>query len=470
MGQTYETYYKQHNGDDWDIYYFRTSAAVVGETSARKFISDKIYVNGVAFNLTNPSGSGAKASVTITGANIATGVTYQEGEQHYINAGSTVAEALKTLDFYLTAFNESYPSADKILTTDNYSTTLGSVYQAKNTGLSALATLAAGSNVGFVKKTGENTFALDNSSYVPTSRKINNQQLNQDLNFYATNLYMSSDEFADTISARIIALESRVDNATQAFSIKVSTSEPSYKVPSGYLNDQFRKFDDTVILDPRNNNKLLGTNGEILLSSLEVGDDLYIENADYPDRWVSSKSTTSITFTKRIEARQSWDSITGKPSSVAAMITSLGWTDLSIASGVIKIGANTITPLTTVTLPSSTPTLSWGETSTLVTISNGAGNSYQVKVKMPSQPSYTDYHVSSVASTKTKLYLVGATTQSTGTSGVEGKSNVNCYVGTDNCLYSNGRKTSTQKVTTGNTAPNNAQAGDLWFDTTVPSA
>lgn len=52
--------------------------------------------------------------------------------------------------------------------------------------------------------------------------------------------------------------------------------------------------------------------------------------------------------------------------------------------------------------------------------------------------------------TATKLYLVGATSQSS--SGVTTYSNKLCYVGTDNCLYSNGTKVLTSDADTKNTA------------------
>lgn len=45
----------------------------------------------------------------------------------------------------------------------------------------------------------------------------------------------------------------------------------------------------------------------------------------------------------------------------------------------------------------------------------------------------------------TKLFLVGATAQ---TDGIQSYSNVNCYVGTDNCLYSNGSKVLTSYTNT----------------------
>ena len=52
----------------------------------------------------------------------------------------------------------------------------------------------------------------------------------------------------------------------------------------------------------------------------------------------------------------------------------------------------------------------------------------------------SDTKAASGSSTDTKLFLIGATAQST--SGQTTKSNSNCYIGTDNCLYSGGTKVS----------------------------
>ena len=47
--------------------------------------------------------------------------------------------------------------------------------------------------------------------------------------------------------------------------------------------------------------------------------------------------------------------------------------------------------------------------------------------------------------TGTKMFILGATAQST--SGQTPYSNSNCYIGTDNCLYSGGEKVSTAQFT-----------------------
>jgi hypothetical protein len=102
---------------------------------------------------------------------------------------------------------------------------------------------------------------------------------------------------------------------------------------------------------------------------------------------------------------------------------------------------------TTYTFTNKSATLSWGTAVTIATV--GGVN---ITATLPSNPN-TDYKASTYASTGTKLYLVGATSQSSATTtGVQTYSNVNCYIGTDNCLYSNGSKVLTSYTNTLNTA------------------
>ena len=79
--------------------------------------------------------------------------------------------------------------------------------------------------------------------------------------------------------------------------------------------------------------------------------------------------------------------------------------------------------------------------------------------------SNSDAKTASGTSTGTKLFLIGAASQST--SGQTTKSNANCYIGTDNCLYSGGTKVSTEghthsyAATTHNHAASEITSGTL---------
>lgn len=66
-----------------------------------------------------------------------------------------------------------------------------------------------------------------------------------------------------------------------------------------------------------------------------------------------------------------------------------------------------------------------------------AGTSTVAEVVSPKLLADNIYKTGSLNATATKLFLIGATLQATKS---VAKSNVNCYIGTDNCLYSNGQK------------------------------
>ena len=110
----YPASYKVYNGSNWIEYYFRTSADLVGETSGsdpRKFVSNKVYVNGVAFAFSSLPTQGAVAEVTITGSNIVGNATpMQDNSLHYLSANDSVASALGKLDKYCYDASQSVPA------------------------------------------------------------------------------------------------------------------------------------------------------------------------------------------------------------------------------------------------------------------------------------------------------------------------------------------------------------------------
>lgn len=129
--------YKRRNGDAWDDIYFKTSAGQVGVSSSRKFVTTSTKVNNVSFTLDS---SGDGASVTLYAGDI----------KISSSDNTTIAsklEALQTLDADLTAIAglsgtsgflkktaaNTWALDTTVLTSGNYSTTLGSVYQAKFT-------------------------------------------------------------------------------------------------------------------------------------------------------------------------------------------------------------------------------------------------------------------------------------------------------------------------------------------------
>ncbi len=111
--------------------------------------------------------------------------------------------------------------------------------------------------------------------------------------------------------------------------------------------------------------------------------------------------------------------------------------DAGTSSKPIYISNNTPTQVksidnTLISKSSGISTLNWDTEVTLATIAGQA-----IKAKLPVNPNI-DTTTASSEKTGTKLFLVGATSQST--SGQTTYSNKLCYIGTNNCLYSNGEQ------------------------------
>lgn len=460
------TVYKIYNGSSWQEYYFKTIASQVLETNQKQFVSGNIKVNGKSFAIASGQ---TYFSVTINGGDIVSNATAPSGHTlQYISANDTIASALGKLDKAAKDAYDNVPSG--IVTTTNWIDSIATIYSLnstqkgyENTALSVLWELVNGGDgvigwydTGFTKYTDLTSFVdltgkLDNGITI-NSKTINNS--NKTITLYGHDLELSSTDNTK-IDDAIYALQGALQGAVSGYSISTSGITPT----TTYANNLFANDTQTLTINFGQSGqptKIKDTSGnDINLSSLKVGDDIFLEDSNYPDRWVSAKTAASVTFSIRVEARQPWSSITNTPTTISGY----GITDAKINNGTITLGSNTITPLTSVSVPSTVPTLSWGGETTIGTVQ---GNNF--KVKMPAQPSYTDTKNTAGTTNKanTKLFLAGAETQDTNP---QTFSNVNCYVGTDNCLYSNGKRT--VSIVAGTTAPSNPVAGDIWLDTTV---
>lgn len=120
---------------------------------------------------------------------------------------------------------------------------------------------------------------------------------------------------------------------------------------------------------------------------------------------------TTFTFTQQDNDHYAWSDITSKPTTISGY----GITDAKIASGVITLGSNTITPLTA--------------SSTL--------DATKLSGTIPSS-CYTDTkNTAGSTNTSSKIFLIGATSQA---ANPQTYSHDTAYVGTDGCLYSGGTK------------------------------
>lgn len=94
--------YKVYNGTDWIEYHFSTNAGQVSTTSARKFLTTSVTVNGNTAGTTGAKvtvGSGDAANIEIDGAHITGKASAVSGNSlQYITANDSIAAALGKLD------------------------------------------------------------------------------------------------------------------------------------------------------------------------------------------------------------------------------------------------------------------------------------------------------------------------------------------------------------------------------------
>lgn len=335
-------------GDNgWVEYHLRTNAGQVQMTTGdgwRKFVSAKVKVNGKAFAEGSETGS---AEVTITGDDINNGVA--SGTYNYITSGAKLNATLVTLDSKIKEAKDAIPSG--VLTTANYANTLGDVYQAKDADLTAIADLTG--NSGFLKKTGANTWALDTTSYVPTSRTVNGKQLNNNIVLKASDIgWNNAVGFSSTnVEDEIQNLWGAANGITRGYGIDTDTTGTNVVNSQFASNAGERSFsisDSTSGGVSTKKIRLLGGFEEVLLSSLKVGDNIFLDDERMPDWWVSGvnnnlmNNTITVTFSILETQVVNLSNYVTKGTTLAHY----GITDAKIENGVITLGSNTIKPLT----------------------------------------------------------------------------------------------------------------------------
>lgn len=130
-------------------------------------------------------------------------------------------------------------------------------------------------------------------------------------------------------------------------------------------------------------------------------------------------------------ATQTWVTNQGYTKNIGTVTAvKINGTSKNPTNGVVDLGT-VLTAHQAVT--NKAATLAWNTTSTIATI-----GSTDITIKLPANPnSDTKNTTGTTNKTATKMFLVGATEQA---ANPQTYSNINVYIGTDNCLYSNGTK------------------------------
>ena len=475
-----KTAYKLYDGSNWLKYYFETSAAQVGTDNSLQFVNSLTKVNGVGFTLNS---DGKTATVTINGTDITCNavafsgtLTPSSSSLHYINASDSIATALGKLD--QAAYDALLAIPSGCLTTSNYSQTLDNVYQAKgdyqplDDDLTAIAGLTGTS--GFLKKTAANTWALDQTVYVPQTRTINNKALSSDITLGATDIGYTNSAFAlaNTVGSYLDTLTNVVQGKQNSYAIALSGTG------TGVINRDFDTQNNDVSINATFSSisgggytcdKSIKTTGgtTINLATLKVGDNVYITDQEVPDRWVSEITYPSgggvghVTFTKLetqkvvLTSYATWGTILAH--------YGIGDASINTSTKVVTLGSNTIAPVVTVKVGATSynPTNGIVELPAYPVITglvpySGATQNLALGQKSISGK-YANFEEFDLEN-GTAVFSISASGDNIEMSSISGAIGVSA----DNFTF-NSKNVAT--ITAGTSSPSSPRIGDIWLDT-----
>lgn len=286
MATTYTGTYKRYNGTDWDTIWFQTSAAQVGESSSRFFIKpEKNTVNGKQFSQN-------------TGITLGAGdIKYDGATLTCVTQGSTLEQAIANLDAGVDAAKKAIPSG--VLTTSNYASTLGSVYQAKNEMLDALSSSSLSADTAVV---------YDGSKFVGSTYEALAGKLNQYVKVPFNNVMLKSSEtvwvYADDIpwdkTNASTSVQDVINNVRELAlgrtkSVVLTNHDLTILNAAG-IGIMVSKTSSTSSVEVKLNDfdSLPGAAAseaatlKRTFNALKVGDIVYTEPTEYKDWWVSA--------------------------------------------------------------------------------------------------------------------------------------------------------------------------------------
>lgn len=340
MAETKYATYKRYNGTDWDTIYFATSAGQVGETSSRFFIKpSQNTVNGKQFSQTG--------GITLYGSDI----TFNGVNQNYVTANSTFNSALVALDTKLKAVSDiadtlsGVYSDGTILTTTNYATTLGSVYQAKNNNLTLISSLTG---AGFACRESDTSWKIYKASemltqmtsigLVPNSRTVNGKKLTGNITLTGSDIAVSSSD-STKISDKLTSAIEIAQGKTATYVIDAS------KV--GNTSFYIEKTKTTSSVTVANTGSLTTTDGSsVALTSLKVGDIILTTGAGIKDWYFGGMDSATNTNMVFYQIDSDTPDLTGYAlkSYVTSSISALGLGDASKKGVATSITGSTNLP------------------------------------------------------------------------------------------------------------------------------
>lgn len=291
MAETKKATYKRYNGTDWDTIYFATSYDQIG----LPVDSDGNATATWASTLDTAKKLKDGALITTFDAD---NIKYGGATLTCVTQGSTLEQAIASLDAGVDAAKKAIPSG--VLTTSNYASTLGSVYQAKNGMLDALSGSSLSADTAVVydgSKFASSTYeALAGKLNQYVEVKFNNVMLRnsetvwvyaKDIPWDGTHANTSVQDVINNVRELALGRTKSVvltdDDLRITRSIGVSITVPKTSSTSSVEV----KLNDFVVAPG------VGTAAERAalkktFNSLKVGDIVYTEPTVYKDWWVSA--------------------------------------------------------------------------------------------------------------------------------------------------------------------------------------
>ena len=479
----------------WIEYHFTTNASRVTTTSARKFLTASVTVNGNSAGTTGAKvtvGQNDAANIEIDAGHISW-FTGSKPTTNYLPTANNIQEALQALDTAAYNAAQATPSAYvKTAFSSNNGNTLtltlqdDSTVSITNTTYSNLNASSGGVDVSLVT-TGEK-YTWNNM--VPNTRTINGQALSNDLVFTAANLKMSESN-QTTIASELSAIRNTAEGKTNSFVASYTMEGASSSEKAGTINQLFYEkrnndyFDCAyqttadsryVLLETKSNGERIKL--DLLSDDVKVGDIFYLTENGIADWWLGDKWQSStggvpiwhFRFYRVDTVVPTWAAIDGKPNlEVNGQTVAIGSNSVTVPALVTSGGNNgTSTTAARSDHKHSISAFSAVPDATLsVEAKLSAGTQYKITIagndlyfKTPSATPDTK-NTAGASDTNSKIYLVGATSQG---SNPQTYSHDECYVGTDHCLYSNNKKVSTITLFVQSDEPTGT-AGDIWIQT-----